>query len=76
MAEKSTRNTAVAMPELTCRCRNSRALEGFYTCDNEGRRLGAGYLVCCDRCGRIIDRISGKPVGYRSFYSQSGSKSE
>jgi hypothetical protein len=48
-------------------CGNSVAHEGFYTCDSEGRRLKTGDLICCDRCGRIVERATGKPVGHRSF---------
>ena len=76
VAKESVRDTAVAEPAMTCRCGNGRAHEGFYTCDEEGRRLGGGNLLCCDRCGRIIDRISGQPVGTRAFYAGFASDSE
>jgi hypothetical protein len=48
-------------------CGNSAAHEGFYTCDVEGRRLKTSDLLCCDRCGRIVECATGKPVGHRSF---------
>jgi hypothetical protein len=51
-----------------CKCGNSQAHEGFYACDPEGHPQPAGLLVCCDRCGTITERTSGKPRGHRSFY--------
>ena len=53
-----------------CKCGNSRAHEGFYPCDMDGRRLKAGnpeILQCCSRCGRITEIKTQKLAGYRSF---------
>ncbi len=58
---------------LSCECGNRLDLEGFYPCDSDGWRTAASELVCCDRCGRITERATGKCLGFRSF---SGTSSE
>jgi len=52
---------------LKCHCGASTANGSFYICDIDGQPLADGMLICCDRCGRIMDAASGKFICQRSF---------
>ncbi len=65
MAETVALGAAISKTPMTCRCGNSIAHEGFYSCDSEGRSVRDAELVCCDRCGRITHAASGEYRGTR-----------
>ena len=56
-----------------CVCGNTPSLDGFYSCDRQGKDVTTGAadtwldpLFVCDRCGRIIDRFTLEVVGRRA----------
>jgi hypothetical protein len=53
-------------PVRLCSCGNADTHEGFYTCDDEGHVAKSSDLICCQRCGKIVDRVTGEFAGYRS----------
>lgn len=56
-----------AICEATCACGNGPTHEGFYQCDPTGRRVRKSTIYCCERCGLMMNCITGKNVGHRSF---------
>ena len=58
---------AASVESYRCACGNSELQEGFYLCDDDGRRIRDGHLRCCDRCGKITQAETWRPVGQRSF---------
>lgn len=67
MPDPSTNNTDPYAAPISCKCGNGRSLEGWYSCDNSGHLSANSTLLCCCRCGTIVDRLTRKEVRHRPF---------